>query len=258
MTRVDFGETMASAWDEYIRRWRAEGGRHPGGPWPGDQWGTPAEWAANFKELVTDVVPPGAERFVEIGPGAGKYTALILDAYPAATVRAADVSGLYLEVLAERLAPAVAAGRVVPVLLDADPDGLRRDLATASWMARVDCVCSFDALVHVDLQYMVAYLALASACLRPGGVFSTMLADATSDAGHAKLLTDIRRVWPYQGRACHQFQWVSPDIVRSVFGRLDLQVERCRPEGAYIYVVARKPATPPSPRRLPAAEMACR
>lgn len=238
--RVDFGDTYATAWDAYIRQWRAAGGRKPGEPWPGDQWGTAAEWAANFRELVTDVLPT-AERIVEIGPGSGKYTEMILDRYPGATVRAVDASRLYLEVMAERLAPAVAAGRLVPVLTDADPAGLARGLQEAGWVGRTDLVCSFDALVHVDLAYMVAYLALAAACLRPCGVFSAMVADATSDAGHAKLLGDVRRIWPYQGRMCQKFEWVSPDIVRSVLGRLGLVVERCRPERAYLYVVARKP-----------------
>lgn len=241
MARMNFGQTYASSWNAYIRAWRKDGRKQPPGKgvWPGDQWGTPASWQATLRELVLDRLPE-ASRIVEIGPGSGKYTKLMLDAYPGAEVWASDVSADYLEILRERLAAEVEAGRVLTHLIGKDHDQQRRALESHGWLGAVDCVCSFDALCHVDLGYLAGYLRLASQVLRPGGILSTMVADATSDAGHAKLMTDIRRIWPYGGKMCQCFQWVSPDIMTGLLGRLGFVVELLRSEGAYLYVVARR------------------
>jgi hypothetical protein len=163
---------------------------------------------------------------------------MLLDAYPEATIRAVDVSAAYLDVLRERLAGPVAVGRVVPDLVDADHGGLLRRLRTVDWVDRVDCVCAFDSLVHVDLQYMMGYLLTAAEVLRIGGVLAIMVADATSAAGFEKLVRDVRRVWPFQGRICQKFEWVGPDILANILSRLGFEERLHRSHGATLHVVA--------------------
>ncbi|MGE0717900.1 MAG: methyltransferase [Alphaproteobacteria bacterium] len=239
-------------WDLYVRevfpQIRAE--RDPAARhllWPGDEWGTPDIWSRIFEMVFLPELDPGLARAVEIGPGSGKYTAMVLDRYPGAAVVAADVSAAYLTVLGERLAAAVAAERLTLARLEPQPDHLRRIVAERGWDGAVDLVFSIDAMVHVDLQYLVAYWIDAAAMLRPGGKMIMSVADATSPHGFDKLIADVPTYFPHQGRITSKFEWLCPPMVEHVLGRLGFDV-RFIPKlaGRDCWFVATKRAVSPS------------
>ncbi|MCC7276141.1 MAG: class I SAM-dependent methyltransferase [Alphaproteobacteria bacterium] len=222
-------DSYGDYWDLYVRsifpQIRAE--RDPAAErllWPGDEWGTPDIWSKIFEMVFVPELDPGLARAVEIGPGAGKYTAMVLERYPLATVLAADVSAAYLAVLADRLAPAVAAGRLALIRLEPDWDQFRRIAAERGWEGTVDLVFSIDAMVHVDLQFLVAYWMGAAAMLRPGGKMIMSVADATSPHGFDKLIADVPTYFAAQGKITSKFEWLCPPMVAHVLDRLGFDV----------------------------------
>jgi hypothetical protein len=101
------------------------------------------------------------------------------------------------------------------------------DLSAAGWRREVDAVYSIDAMVHVDFQYLVAYLLTASLVLRPGGRLVLTLADATTSLGFRKLLEDIRPFYPAQTdpSIVGKFEWLGPEVVRATLLRLGFEVD---------------------------------
>ncbi|BBK30176.1 methyltransferase family protein [Stella humosa] len=192
--------------------------------WPGDEWGTPEIWDKIYAMVFQPELDPLPARAIEIGPGAGKYTAMVLDHCPAVEILALDVSAAYLAVLEERLAPAIAAGRLATARLLPQWDHFDRLVAERGWQGSVDLVFSIDAMVHVDLQYLVAYWLAAARALRPGGKMIMSVADATSPHGFDKLLADVPTYFDTQGKISAKFEWLSPPMVAHVLDRLGFDV----------------------------------
>jgi len=189
--------------------------------WPGDEWGDPDGWKRFFDAVFRPHVDSW-ERAVEVGPGSGKYTSQVLEHVP--EVRAYDVSAKFLEVCRTRCAEAVASGRLDLRHLDsADPGFMLRDLQ--SWRRTVDGFYSIDAMVHVDLQYVTAYLITAAAVLKPGGKLVMTFGTAVTDGGFAKLLEDVKRYWQSQGAASGRFEWVSGSLMEDLLPRFGFDVD---------------------------------
>ena len=114
-------------------------------------------------------------------------------------------------------------------------------LESMGWMGSVDCVFSIDAMVHVDLQYLIVYLITASQALRDGGVISLSLADATNERGFQKMITDIDWCFPKQGQITGKFEWMSPDLVKSILEKVGFgDVQFVETDIRDIFVVAKK------------------
>jgi SAM-dependent methyltransferase len=226
-------------WDYYVRRWE-DLQKREGHERPGDEWGTPSGWEWMFDRLF---VPAGVatwERAVEIGPGSGKYTLKVLAA-SSAQIRAYDVSAEFLRVCEERCRTHIDSGRLSLHLLGADrADGLLLDVEEAGWAGEVDALFSIDAMVHVDLQYLVAYLIGAAAILRPGGRLVLTLANAVSPAGFEKLIREIHWTFPAQSSpiGSGKFEWLSPDIVRSLLPRLGFELDLFLKDQRDLHLVA--------------------
>jgi len=222
-------KTYAEFWDRYVRDVFPEI-RKATDPdathllWPGDEWGTPDIWSKIFEIAFAPALPERLERAIEIGPGSGKYTEMVLNRCPAARILAFDVSSIYLDVLRARCAEAIAAGRVEPLLLDQSPDGLARATEARGWGGTVDFAFSIDAMVHVDLQYLVAYWIALHRVLRPGGTMLMSVADATSPLGYRKLIDDIPTYFAAQGEVTSKFEWLSPALVEDLLGRIGFDV----------------------------------
>jgi SAM-dependent methyltransferase len=210
-------------WNRYVRHALAA----DPGTRPGDEWGSAAVWGWRFGALFEPAGVAEWRTALEIGPGTGKYTRLVLERSPA-LVHCLDVSRAFLGLLEQELAAFVAAGRVRPALLGGErPDEVLAYCETQGLRRRLDAVFSVDAMVHVDLQYLVAYLVTAALCLREGGALVMTLADPTTTRGFEKLLDDVRRYYPKQGRPTPKFEWVSRDIAVAVLERLGFRILRC-------------------------------
>jgi SAM-dependent methyltransferase len=209
-------------WDRYVDRdWPTIKERSGALEWPGDEWGDPAGWKRFFDDIFRPHVESW-ERAVEVGPGSGKYTSQVLEHVP--EVRAYDVSAKFLEVCRARCAEAVASGRLDLRHLDSsDPGFMLRDLD--SWRRTVDGFYSIDAMVHVDLQYVTAYLITAAAVLKPGGKLIMTFGTAGTEAGFVKLLEDVERYWDSQGEATGRFEWVSGSLMESLLPRFGFAVD---------------------------------
>jgi SAM-dependent methyltransferase len=226
----------APFWDSYAETWEATfGDRHA---WPGDEWGDPVVWEQTFALLFRAAGVSGWRRAVEIGPGSGKYTIAVLENSPA-IVRAYDVSARFLDVCRRRCSVWIEAERLGLHRLGTErADQMLADLRMAGWRRAVDAFYSIDAMVHVDLQYLIAYLLTAGLALRPGGKLILTLANAASEQGFAKLVDDIRWQYPLQGRPSAKFEWLSPDLVRSVLQRLGFSIDRIEDTGRDLFLAA--------------------
>lgn len=229
-------------WDQYIEReWdviRQQRGDEV--EWPGDEWGNPEAWEHIFQTLF---VRYGAvdtwQRAVEIGQGAGKYTVKVLG-NPDVNVRAYDVSARFLEVCAERCQDHVKSGRLDLRQIDVSaPDFLMSDLQ--DWRRQIDALYSIDAMVHVDLQYLMAYLITAAALLRQDGKLVMTLATTGTEEGFTRLANDVSRYWSAQGRptGSGKLEWVSGSMLESLLPRLGFEIDFLwEPSGIFVLFVA--------------------
>ncbi len=219
-------------WDYYASRNKRSGDR-----WPGDEWGTPESWNRLFQKMFAGSGVAGWERCVEIGPGSGKYTLKVLENSPS-HVMAADVSAGYQQHFKTRIGEAGLSQRVTPILLDSDSATLHRAIHAKGWKGNLDAVYSIDAMVHVDLQYLIAYLVTAAACMKTGGKLVMTLANCCSDGGFDKLILDTKMIFSRLGTHSAKFEWLSPDAVKSILPRLGFSIDMLDTGGRDILVVA--------------------
>jgi hypothetical protein len=218
----------ARVWDHYVgdlwETFRDEE-RHR---WPGDEWGDPEQWDYLYRRLfVESAAVEEWKRAVELGQGSGKYTLKVLD-NPGVQVRAYDVSAEFLDVCARRCAQEIEAGRLSLHHLDAmAPDQLLSDLTACEWRRRLDALYSIDSMVHVDLQYLIAYLITAAATLRPGGKLVLTLASPTSGTGFQVLVEAIQRAWSTQAspHGPRKLEWVSASMMEAILPRLGFEID---------------------------------
>ncbi len=225
--------TYAEYWDAYVERFpklKASLGDNDNIAWPGDEWGTPDRWRVLFSQLFLSKIDTPPKTAIEIGSGAGKYTLMFMESFQTARLIAADVSSAFLDTLQERCAELISSGRLNTALIDNDHNALI-NIANKFGIAagELDVLFSIDAMVHVDLQYLVAYWISAQELLRPGGKMIMTVADATRDGGFAKLNKDVSRLFSLQGQQTDKFEWLCPQLVESVLGRLGFDVEGVEP-----------------------------
>lgn len=212
------------SWDHYVAE-VFDRMKRDDSVFPGDEWGAPAWWDICYKRLLERAGAAEWKQAVEIGPGSGKYTAMLLER-SACNILAFDVSEEFMKIMEARLAGFISAGRLRTALMSCDrADEMLSQIEAAGLRGQVDGFVSMDAMVHVDLQYLAAYFVTAAICLRPGGKLVMTLADATSAKGREKLLGDIRLYFPKQGTMSLKFEFISPDIVRSILEAIGFRIE---------------------------------
>jgi hypothetical protein len=188
-------------------------------------------------------IPAGVaawKRAVEIGPGSGKYTEMVL-AHSQARICAYDVSNRFLQICADRMRERMNQDRLSLNLLPcSSAEEMLFDLRARGWERTVDAFYSIDAMVHVDLQYLTVYLITAALVLKPGGKLILSLADATTELGFQQLLADSW--WAYAAQASQvgsgKFEWLSPELVRSLLPRLGFELEFLHNAERDLFVVA--------------------
>lgn len=212
------------SWDHYVAE-VFDTMKREDSVFPGDEWGTPAWWDICYKRLLERAGAPEWKHVVEIGPGSGKYTALLLER-SACSILAFDVSGEFMKILESRLAEFITGKRLQTSLMSCDrADEMLSEIENAGLRGQVDAFVSIDAMVHVDVQYLAAYFTTAAICLRPGGKLVMTLADATSAKGREKLLREVKLYFPKQGTTSLKFEFLSPEMVRSTLEPLGFRIE---------------------------------
>ena len=161
----------------------------------------------------------------ELASGGGRITKSVLQKYPGAKIDCFDISQEFLNQMEKRFAAEIAAHRLRVILLTEDPQLMYRSLLAASRVGTVDCVFSFDAMVHVELHSIVIYIATAAAVLKSGGLLSMNVADASTEHGFQKLLFNAPGVFRQGGAAGPQFQFASPEILGTVLDRFGFSFE---------------------------------
>jgi hypothetical protein len=206
-------------WDRYVRDWASDELS-----WPGDEWCDDEAWLhMQFDRLVGRAGVEDWKRAVEIGPGSGKHALMVLGASEA-ELRAFDISSQFMAVCEERCREEIAAGRLSLHQVDvANPASALDTLQ--DWRRTVDGYYSLEAMVHVDLQYLVVYFITAALVLRPGGKLVMNVATATNQQGFGLLLGDIKRYWPVQLEPSGKFEWLSRELVEHVLTRLGFEFD---------------------------------
>lgn len=128
-------------------------------------------------------VPPG--RFIEIGPGAGEITGLLLDG--GWTGRSYDLSGETVAALRERFASAVAAGRF---------EAVHGDYLLSPAGEPADLVISCMVMEHLDDEAQSAFMRESAGRLARGGMMISLVPGSPADwgieddiAGHCRRYT---------------------------------------------------------------------
>jgi hypothetical protein len=234
-------QTMSGrTWDRYLETWQGEHNADGKYEWPGDEWGTPASWDELYANLFETAGVAGWQHAVEIGPGSGKYSDRVLRGSHA-TIRAYDVSAEFMRVCEQRCAPWIDANRLSLHLIEGQsPTEMLDDLAAVGLLRELDAIFSIDAMVHVDLQYLIVYFMVAALSLRTGGKLVLTLSNATSEEGFDKLIHDIGWTYPQQAdpNGSGKFEWLSPEIVRFALSRLGFDVWMPSGEGRDIWLIA--------------------
>ena len=225
-------------WDSYVIR---EKDKATG--WPGDEWGNPQGWKRLFDNYFLKYGASDWEKVVEIGAGSGKYTIFMLQNSEARVLNA-DVSHEFQKVCQNRISVLGFDHRVNYLLLGIYHKTLYRKLKDMDWVEKVDAVYSIDSMVHVDLQYLAAYLITAAKCLRIEGKLILTLANSCSDKGFKKLVLDVPNMFHNQGNPSPKFEWLSPEAVKDFLERIGFKIREFSTGGRDIVLTAVKVREP--------------
>lgn len=234
------GNIYREKWNQYVRDQKPSQG-----VWPGDEWGNPALWESMFNQYFKNHGVAKWERAVEIGGGSGKYSLKVLEASKAHLL-SCDISDEYQKVSKERLSSENLQNRVDFLLLDNKADTLHKALTEKGWQGKVDGFYSIDAMVHVDLQYLIVYLITANIHLRTGGTIVMTVANCCSEKGFEKMIRDIRSYYSFQGMPSAKFEWLSPQSIQYCLTQLGFQLEMMNTQARDIAFVATKGSDTPS------------
>jgi SAM-dependent methyltransferase len=230
--RVDGEPQMiARGWDNYARAWEpsklpvlpGHAVAHLGDEWAaedsaagGTTYGLDEDAVPRFSTLLKEQVldpylPPHASEGLEIGPGGGRLTALLLPRTE--ILHAADPSGAMLKRLKARFAG-------VDSLRTYQTDGMTLPPLRPS---SLDYVVSFDVFVHFEPRLIYWYLRQIKSLLKPGGVGLLHYASVLSPIGwrqfEAFLERNVRQRTSFQA-----FGVMCPQLMEKFLKVLDLQV----------------------------------
>jgi cyclopropane fatty-acyl-phospholipid synthase-like methyltransferase len=157
-----------------------------------------------------------------------------------------DISPSYMEVLEKRLSQDIETNRLKTVLIKAEEsDELLKYLEKSNLVRNLDSFFSIDAMVHVDLQYLIVYFITAALTLKKDGLMIMTLANAASQHGFKHLVNGAKPFYALQGKPTGKFEYLSPDIVDLVLAQMGFHVNYTKPFGTGVdvdrdlYVVAR-------------------
>lgn len=194
-------QLIAAGWDQYARAWDPASFKvlpgteveHLGDEWTaedssagGTAYGITADEVARFgtivnKELLDKHLPRPSRVGLEIGPGGGRFTVLLLQRVEFLNV--ADPSEAMLGQLKKRFVG-------VEALRMYQTDGMTLPPLGS---ATLDFVASFDVFVHFEPRLVFWYLRQIKRLLRPGGVGLIHYSNVMSPIGWQQFEMDLER-----------------------------------------------------------------
>mgnify|MGYP000504206987 CR=1 FL=1 len=217
----DHGEV----WDHYVdREFPLKRSAHPGAEVPGDEWSPPELWQDVLERTLFQRVTSSAPKLIELAPGAGKQTRLVLAHYADPTILAFDVSAAFLRTYREALDGEIGT-RVFPAQLGDDHREILHAVERHKLSRRIDALYSFDSMVHVDFQQLMVFVITALFVLRKRGVVVMDLADIESEAGFERLIRGAPAHYHHHGAACGKFAFAHRAMVETALPRLGFDVE---------------------------------
>jgi SAM-dependent methyltransferase len=233
MAQSDGGEPsmIARGWDDYAKRWQADrfavlqGNRveHLGDEWTaedtsggGTTYGLDEATIKNFSERLNEYVldrylPSHSKEGLEIGPGGGRLTQLLLPRTE--VLHAADPSEGMLKRLTARFADH-------PALKTYVTDGMTLPpLAHNS----LNFVASFDVFVHFEPRLVYWYLRQIARLLQAGGIGLIHYASVISPIGWQQFEADLEGNVRQRTSFC-AFGTMCPQLMEHFLKALDLEV----------------------------------
>jgi len=236
MRRRSRREVNRDGWTAYARSWgsmRAHGkipdldpSRAMDLEYLGDEWslmeddtfsyGVDPRSVETFGEyLRTRLVEPHLTghdlRIMEIGPGGGRLTSLLLP--HARQIYAVDISAAMLDHLRARFSNEP---RIVPILTDGtNVDGVEP--------ASLDAAISFDTFVHLEPWDIFRYLEITHGLLRTGGIGIIHFSDVETPIGFKLFCAQVPAV-VHGGLDCGTFSVMSKSIMREFLLKLGFEV----------------------------------
>jgi hypothetical protein len=215
-----------AVWDAYVDRefpGKRARGEAPDDT-PGSEWSTPELWRGVLQDTLFDRVRRGDPRLIEIAPGAGKQSRLVLDHYLDPRILAFDVSRRFLDAFEAALAEEIGR-RVFAQQLGDDHREIIDAVERHGLTRKIDALYSFDSMVHVDFQQLMNFLITALFVLRKGGVIVMDLADMESEAGFERLIADAPKHYARHGAPSAKFMFAHRAMVETALPRLGFEVE---------------------------------
>ena len=199
-------QIITAGWERYARLWKSDARtfdaevapadriRYLGDEWttemgvvPGEQdyFDLPLEAVHNFESyiesnLLEPYLPPVAPKGLEIGPGGGRLTALLLPRTK--ELHVAEPSGTMLKHLRQRFAETSSLrlhhtdGTALPAL----------------GLASLDYVFAFDVFVHFEPRLIYRYLQQIEELLKPGGTGLIHYANVCTPLGWRRFISDLK------------------------------------------------------------------
>jgi ubiquinone/menaquinone biosynthesis C-methylase UbiE len=194
-------------WDHYSDNWDQKF-RPPGGKFLGDEWGSPEGTIGVFDRVLRPYLRPDAT-VIEIGPGGGKYTALV--APLCKSLICVDVSKKMLDRTKERLGGYSHVQYVKTSGKDPLPPASQS----------VDFVFSIDCFVHLDMPDFYCNLREIHRVLKQRGVASIHFADLMTEEGWDKFVQELS--WDKE-ELTGPFGFITQEIARKFVQKLNYEV----------------------------------
>ena len=205
--------TVAQGWEAYARRRRGQANI-------GDDWNNPARIGLGV-DSAGDVVPyldeavfapflGNPDVIVEIGPGGGRFTEILLP--KCRTLHAVDTSPTMIEALRERFG---------------DRDGIAYHVADGSGLpmiedASADAVFSYGVFVHLQHWDIYNYLREAARVLRPDGKVVIQHSNSLSELGWKRFVAEVPKQLNRHKRP-ETFIFNSPEVMAELARRAGLE-----------------------------------
>ena len=227
---------LIRGWERYAREWKPDAlppqvlpsrhVQHLGDEWTGERgahseeqaYGLPSDVVANFEaymnqQLLNSYLPPYAIEGLEIGPGGGRLTTLLVPRTK--VLHVAEPSKAMLRHLKQRFAG-------VSNLRYYHTDGMT---LPALRSASLDYVFAFDVFIHFEPRLIYWYLRQVADLLKPGGIgivhYSNVLTQIGWHSFEDQLAANV------QGRSSYgSFGVMCPQLMTKFLEALGLEVVR--------------------------------